>query len=44
MLNFKLFRSVGSMIAGIELMHMIHQGQFAMDHTVMMPFTDQFMG
>ncbi|CAM3144364.1 Uncharacterised protein [Janthinobacterium lividum] len=42
MINFKSFRSAGSVIAGIELMHMIRKGQFAMDHTVMMPFADQF--
>jgi len=42
MLNFKSFHSVASVIAGIELMHMIRKGQFAMDHTVMMPFADQF--
>ena len=29
MLNFKSFRSVGSVLAVIELMHMIRKGQFA---------------
>ena len=42
MLNFKSFHSAASVIAGIELMHMIRKGQFAMDHTVMMPFAHQF--
>jgi len=31
MLNFKSFRSAGSLLAGIELMHMIRKGQFAID-------------
>ena len=31
MLNFKSFRSAGSVLAGIELMHMIRKGQFAVD-------------
>jgi putative transposase len=31
MLNFKSFRSAGSVLAGIELMHMIRKDQFAID-------------
>ena len=31
MLNFKSFRSAGAVLAGIELMHMIRKGQFAVD-------------
>ena len=42
MLNFKLFRSAGSMLAGIELMHMIRKGQFALDGADAMSFADQF--
>ena len=40
MLNFTSFHSAASVIAGIELMHMISKGQFVMDHTVMMPLAD----
>ena len=42
MLSVKSFHSAASAIAGIELMHMIRKGQFAMDRTVMTPFADQF--
>ena len=42
MLNFKLFRSAGSMLAGIELMHMIRKGQFALDGADAVSFADQF--
>ena len=42
MLNFKSFRSAGSVIAGIELMHMIRKGQFAVDDAAPMSFADQF--
>lgn len=31
MINFKLFRSAGSVLEGIELTHMIRKGQFAID-------------
>ena len=31
MLNFKSFRSAGSVLAGIELMHMIRKSQFAIN-------------
>jgi transposase-like protein len=31
MLNFKSFRCAGSVLAGVELIHMIHKGQFAID-------------
>ena len=44
MLNFKSFRSAGSVIAGIELMHMIRKGQFAVDDASLMSFADKFYG
>jgi putative transposase len=42
MLNFKSFRAAGSVLAGIELMHMIRKGQFAIDGAEAMSFADQF--
>ena len=36
MLNFKSFRSASSVLAGIELMHMIRKGQFAVDDAALM--------
>ena len=42
MLNFKSFRSAGSVLAGIELMHMIRKGQVAIDEGAHMSFADQF--
>ena len=42
MLNFKSFRAAGSVLAGIELVHMIRKGQFALDGTDAMSFADQF--
>jgi putative transposase len=42
MLNFKSFRSAGSVLAGIELMHMIRKGQFAIDGADAMSFADLF--
>ena len=42
MLNFKSFRSAGSVLAGIELMHMIRKGQFAVDDAAPMSFAEQF--
>ena len=42
MLNFKSFRSAGSVLAGIELMHMIRKGPFAGDDASPMSFADQF--
>ena len=41
MLNFKSFRSAGSVLAGIELMHMIRKGQFAFIGADEMSFADQ---
>ncbi len=41
MLNFKSFRSAGAVLADIELMHMIREGQFAVDAAPML-CTDQF--
>jgi putative transposase len=42
MLGFKSFRSAGSVLAGIELMHMIRKGQFAIDGPTVISFADQF--
>ena len=42
MLNFKSFRSAGSVLAGIELMHMIRKGQFAVDDAAPVSLADQF--
>jgi putative transposase len=42
MLNFKSFRSASAVIAGIELMHMIRKGQFAIDDYKAMLFANQF--
>ena len=42
MLNFKSFRSAGSVLAGIELIHMIRKGQFAIDGADVMSFAEQF--
>jgi putative transposase len=42
MLNFKSLRSASSLLAGIELIHMIRKGQFAIDGTEAMSFADQF--
>lgn len=42
MLGFKSFRSAGSVLAGIELMHMIRKGQFSNDGAVDMSFADRF--
>ncbi len=42
MLNFESFRSVCSVLAGIELIHMIRKGQFAIEGPDAMSFADQF--
>ena len=42
MLNFKSFRSASSVLAGIELMHMIRKGQFAVDDAAPMSSANQF--
>jgi putative transposase len=42
MLNFKSFRAASSVIAGIELVHMIRKGQFTIDGADPMSFADQF--
>ena len=42
MLNFKSFWSAGSVLAGIELMHIIRKDQFAIDGAKVMSFADQF--
>ncbi|RYE72734.1 MAG: IS6 family transposase [Oxalobacteraceae bacterium] len=42
MLNFKSFRAAGSVLAGIELIHMIRKGQFTIDGANRMSLADQF--
>lgn len=42
MLGFKSFRSAANVLAGVEFMHMIRKGQFAVDGTAAMSFADQF--
>ena len=42
MLNFKSFRTVSSVLAGIELMHMIRKGKFAVGEAASTSFADQF--
>jgi transposase-like protein len=42
MLGFKSFQSAQSVLAGIELMHMIRKGQFNMVGSKEMSFADQF--
>lgn len=41
-LNFKSFRSASSVLAGIELIHMIRKGQLEIDNSEAMLFADQF--
>ena len=41
-LNFKSFRSAKSVLAGIELMHMIRKGQLMMEGNNASSFADQF--
>ena len=42
MLNFKSFRSARSVLAGIELMHMIRKGQLLLKGCSELSFADQF--
>jgi putative transposase len=42
MLNFKSFRCAGCVLAGVEFMHMISKGQFAIEGADAMSFADQF--
>jgi len=42
MLGFKSFQSAKSILAGIELMHMIRKGQMMMEETDEMSFAEQF--
>jgi transposase-like protein len=42
MLNFKSFRSAGAVLAGVELMHMIRKGQFAIGGADAMSYADLF--
>jgi transposase-like protein len=41
MLNCKSFRAAGSVLAGIELIHIIRKGQFAIGSVDAMSFADQ---
>ena len=43
MLNFKSFPATGSVLAGIELMHMIRKNHFAIDGAEAMSFADNFL-
>ena len=42
MLNFKSFQATGSVLPGVELLHMIRKSQFAIDSADKMSFADQF--
>lgn len=42
MLNFNSLHAAGSVLVGVELMHMIRKGQFAIKGTDAMSFADQF--
>lgn len=42
MLGFKSFRAASNVLTGIELMHMIRKGQFAIDGAATMSVADQF--
>jgi putative transposase len=42
MLNFKSFCAAGSVLIGIELIHMIRKGQFVFDGAKATSFADQF--
>ena len=42
MLNFKSFRPARSILAGIELMHMIRKGQLMLECSTGLFFADQF--
>ena len=42
MLNFKSFRAAKCVLAGIELMHMIHKGQLLLEGCIELSFAEQF--
>ena len=42
MLNFKSFRAARSILAGIELVHMIRKGQLMLEGCIKLTFADQF--
>jgi transposase-like protein len=42
MLGFKSFRSASNVLAGVELMHMIRKGQFAINGAAVTSFADRF--
>lgn len=41
-MHFKSFRIAGSVLAGVELIHMIREGQLTIDGAEAMSFADQF--
>ena len=42
MFGFKLFHAAKNVLAGIELVHMIREGQLNIEGVEELPFTDQF--
>jgi len=42
MMGFKSFRAASNVLAGIELMHMIRKGQFAINGVATMSVADKF--
>ena len=42
MLNFKSFRAAKCVLAGIELIHMIRNGQLLLEGCIKLSFADQF--
>ena len=42
MLNFKSFRAAKNVLAGIELIHMIRNGQLLLEGCIKLSFADQF--
>ena len=42
MLNFKSFRAAKYVLAGIELMHMICNGQFLLEGCIKLSFAEHF--
>ena len=42
MLNFKSFRTARSILASIELMHMIRKGQLMLEGCIKLSFADKF--
>ena len=40
--NFKSFQAARNVLAGIELMHMIHKGQLLLEGSTNLPLAEQF--